>query len=89
MTRAEEAPPSQAELAHPSWRPMCATTELAACHRAAGPCAVSGVANTAVGALAIYTQMRLHISPALANLLGHATGLLFSCFNARNDVFRF
>jgi putative flippase GtrA len=50
---------------------------------------VSGVANTAVGALAIYTQMRLHISPALANLLGHATGLLFSCFNARNDVFRF
>nr|WP_296020706.1 hypothetical protein [uncultured Acidovorax sp.] len=50
---------------------------------------MSGVANMAVGALAIYTQMWLHVSPSPANLLGHATGLLFSCFSARNDVFRF
>jgi putative flippase GtrA len=54
-----------------------------------GRYAVSGVANTAVGVLAIYTLMWLQVSPYLANLLGYAAGLLFSYFNARNYVFRF
>lgn len=63
-----------------NWRPDTALL---------GRYAVSGVANTAVGVLAIYTLMWLHFSPYLANLLGYTAGLLFSYFNARNYVFRF
>lgn len=63
-----------------NWRPDTALL---------GRYAVSGVANTTVGVLAIYVLMWLHVSPYLANLLGYATGLLFSYFNARNYVFRF